>query len=231
MAEHRVNNRLPKKAARADRLLSREYGERVWRPGEDPVDTLVETILSQNTTDVNSHKAFLRLKREFPRWLGITDAPSRAVAEVIRSGGLADIKARRIQAALRTIAEERGELTLDFLSDMSVSDAEAWLTSMDGVGPKTAAIVLLFSFGMSSFPVDTHVHRVSHRLGLISPGTGREKAQMDIAELMPEDRFYSFHLNLIEHGRRICRSRKPLCESCVLSSLCDEFVSSRVTED
>jgi endonuclease-3 len=221
MTEHHVHYSLSKKAARADRLLSREYGVREWRPGGDPVDTLVETILSQNTTDTNSHRAFLRLKEEFSHWSEVMDAPSEAVADVIRSGGLADIKARRIQAALRTIVEERGEITLDFLADVPVSDAEAWLTSMEGVGPKTAAIVLLFSFGMPSFPVDTHVHRVSSRLGLVSPGTGREKAQMDIAELIPEDRYYSFHLNLIEHGRRICRPRRPSCGSCVLSSMCD----------
>lgn len=226
MAIHRADSALSEKAGCVDRLLSAEYGRKEWRTGANPVDTLIETILSQNTTDVNSHKSFLRLKEEFPRWSDVVSARQSEVAEVIRSGGLADIKARRIQAALESIIRERGELSLDFLGTLPVPDAEKWLTSMEGVGPKTAAIVLLFSFGMPSFPVDTHVHRVSRRLGLTPPKASRERAQTDISKLIPEDRYYSFHLNLIEHGRRVCRPRKPLCRSCTISALCDARRSS-----
>jgi endonuclease-3 len=212
---------LRQRAARIDRALAKAYGEPVLEADDDPVDTLVETILSQNTTDKNSHKAFLALKDKYDSWDEVTQDSSRNVATVIRSGGLAEIKAERIVAALKFIKAQRGRIELDFLRSMGPIDADSWLSQMKGVGPKTRSIVLLFSLGMPTFPVDTHVHRVSKRLGLIGPKVSREDAQLELAALVREDRFYSFHINLIEHGRAVCRARRPMCGSCSISTMCD----------
>jgi len=143
------------------------------------------------------------------------------VAAIIRSGGLAEIKAKRIIGALRRLKSEHGKITLDFIVGMTPEEAEAWLASIDGVGPKTAAIVLLFSFGMPAFPVDTHVFRVSKRLGLVDDRSSREGAQKELSRLVHPSAYYSMHLNLIEHGRRTCRPRTPLCKDCILSELCN----------
>lgn len=212
---------LRRKAARINRAITREYGEKTAGPDEDPVDTLVETILSQNTTDVNSHRSFLALKAAYGDWEDLLGESPEAVSRIIRSGGLPDIKARRILDALEFIARERGRVELDFLREMSREEADRWLGQMKGVGPKTRAIVLLFSLGMASFPVDTHVHRVTRRLGLIGPRTSREDAQDELAAMVPTSQYFNFHVNLIEHGRRVCRARNPLCRSCVVSDLCD----------
>jgi endonuclease-3 len=209
------------KAKEVNSLLTSAYGLKK-RPGNnDPVDTLVETILSQNTTDVNSGRAFSALKRQYPDWEEMIDVPPETVAAIIRSGGLAEIKAKRIIGALRRLKSERGKITLDFIVGMTPEDAEAWLASIDGVGPKTAAIVLLFSFGMPAFPVDTHVFRVTKRLGLVPDRSSRESAQKELSRLVHPNAYYSMHLNLIEHGRRTCRPGAPLCKSCVLSRLCN----------
>jgi endonuclease-3 len=148
------------------------------------------------------------------------DAPTDEVAEAIRTAGLANQKAPRIQEALRTIERERGELSLDFLRDMPVAEAEAWLTGIKGVGRKTAAIVLLFAMGRAAFPVDTHVHRVTGRLGLIPPGMSADKAHDWLAALGDPDTYYPMHINLIRHGRAVCRARVPQCERCPLTDLC-----------
>jgi endonuclease-3 len=200
--------------------LNRLYGVPTWRPHLDPVSELVSTILSQNTNDVNRDVAFNRLRARFPTWEGVRDADVEDVIEAIRPAGLANQKGPRIQAALRFITEERGELTLDFLADWPVEEAKVWLTSIKGVGPKTAAIILLFSLGRPAFPVDTHVHRVTKRLGLIGPRTSREKAHVDLERLVDPTDYYAFHLNLIRHGRQVCGSRKPRCEECTLNDLC-----------
>lgn len=184
------------------------------------MDTLIETILSQNTSDVNSHRAFSRLKDRYPSWECLLDEDPSRVADVIRSGGLADIKARRIVGALKHVKSENHRLDLDFLSERSVEDAMQWLSSIDGVGQKTAAIVMLFSFGKPAFPVDTHIFRVGKRLGLISPRASRDTAQRELERLVPEEEYYNMHLNLIEHGRRRCRARNPRCTECEVSRYC-----------
>jgi endonuclease III len=225
-----MSNETTEGAAKAievrDRLLA-TYGEPEWRVHLEPVSELVNTILSQNTNDKNRDVAFQRLCERFATWEAVRDADVDEVIEAIRPAGLANQKGPRIQAALRRITEERGELALDFLADWPLDRARKWLVEIDGVGPKTAAIVLLFSLGRPAFPVDTHVHRVSRRLGLISPNTSREKAHGDLEELVPEKDYYAFHLNLIRHGRQVCTSRKPKCEVCVLRDICSYYHQNR----
>jgi endonuclease-3 len=205
-----------------DRLLD-IYGEPEWRPHLDPVSELVSTILSQNTNDVNRDVAFNRLVARFPSWEQVRDADVEEVVKAIRPAGLANQKGPRIQDALRIITQEQGELTLDFLADVPVEEAKTWLSSIKGVGPKTAAIVLLFSLGRPAFPVDTHVHRVTKRLGLIGPRASREKAHVELELLVAPEDYYAFHLNLIRHGRQVCTSRKPHCLDCALTDLCDYY--------
>jgi len=196
------------------------YGEHPDRPSLDPVAELVSTILSQNTNDRNRDRAFDQLRTRFPAWEAVRDAPVVQVAEAIRTAGLAQTKAPRIQAALRRISAEQGAIRLDFLATMELEEARAWLTSLDGIGPKTAAIVLLFAFGRPAFPVDTHIHRVTRRLGLIPQSASREKAHHLLEALVPAATYYAFHLNLIRHGRETCHPRRPACTRCVLLDLC-----------
>jgi endonuclease-3 len=213
----------------ANNALLEEYGNHPWH-ARDPVATLVNTILSQNTNDVNRDTAYERLRERFPRegkgseavpsWEQVRDAPEEEVVEAIRPAGLGPTKGPRIQGALRTITEREGDITLDFLRDMSTEETRQWLTNLPGVGPKTAAIVLCFALGKPAFPVDTHVHRVSQRLGLIPEGTSRQKAHDVLEKIVPEDLYYTFHLNLIAHGRAICHARKPECERCILLHAC-----------
>jgi endonuclease-3 len=205
------------------RRLLALYGEPTWRPHMDPVSELVSTILSQNTNDVNRDVAYDRLRERLPTWELVRDADVEEVVEAIRPAGLANQKGPRIQEALWIITQERGELNLDFLADWPVEEAKSWLTEIKGVGPKTAAIVLLFSMGRPAFPVDTHVHRVTKRLGLIGPRVSREKAHIELERLVPPDAYYAFHLNLIRHGRQMCTSRKPRCQDCPLQDLCDFY--------
>ena len=210
-------------------LLIEEYGQHEWVPGRDPLSELIFTILSQNTSDVNRDRAWGRLKERFTTWESVLAADTADLADAIRPGGLANVKAPRIQETLRVIQMERGEFTLDFLAEMEVDEAKKWLTSLHGVGPKTAAIVLLFSLGKPAFPVDTHVHRVSQRLGLIGPKPSREKAHDVLEELIPPEIYYPFHLNLIAHGREICKSQRPRCAACVLREHCDYYRAIRVS--
>jgi len=212
---------LKTRALKIDRILTRVYGRKELELDDDPLDTLVETILSQNTTDKNSGRAFRKLKAAYPRWERMLGEDPKKVAKIIRSGGLAGIKAARILDALEFINRERGALDLAFLGDMEPDEAEAWLGQMKGVGPKTRSIVLLFALGMPAFPVDTHIHRVTRRLGLIGSKTTREQAQEELAKLVPREEFYNFHIDIIEHGRAVCQARKPKCEICKISQLCD----------
>lgn len=212
---------LTKKALTIHRILIEQYGDRQWHPRLDPVGELVSTILSQNTNDVNRDRAYAQLRERFATWEAVRDADPDALREAIRPAGLANSKGPAIQRALRHISKERGEINLDFLAEMPLDEAKKWLISLSGVGPKTAAIVLLFSFNRPVFPVDTHVHRVSGRLGLIGPRISREKAHDVLAALLPPETYYTFHLNLIRHGRQICSARQPRCESCPLLALCD----------
>ncbi len=214
---------LKRKALEIHRCLLGEYGEPQWQAGRDPVASLVSTIISQNTNDTNRDVAYERLRKRFPTWEQVRDAPTGELIETIRPAGLAPTKGPRIQEALRAITRERGEITLDFLAELPLDQAKAWLSRLNGVGPKTAAIVLLFALGMPAFPVDTHVHRVSKRLGLIGSKVSREQAHVVLEGMMPPDTFYAFHLNLIAHGRKVCHARKPRCEVCNLRDLCDYY--------
>ncbi len=202
------------------RRLWATYGEPSWRTPLPPLDELISTILSQNTNDLNRDRAFDALRRKFPRWEEVRDARPASVIAAIRPAGLANQKGPRIQAALRSLTRERGSLDLDFLRSYSPADARAWLTHLKGVGPKTAAIVMQFSLGMPAFPVDTHVYRVTGRLGLRPPGLSVEKTHERLAELFPPQTYGAAHLNLIRLGREICRARRPACERCPLNDLC-----------
>jgi endonuclease-3 len=184
---------------------------------------LVSTILSQNTNDVNRDRAFEALRNRFPSWESVRDAAPHDVIDEIKVAGLANQKGPRIQAVLRQITVERGELELDFLRTWAPEEVYAWLLRFKGVGPKTAAIVMLFSLGMPAFPVDTHVFRVTGRLGLRPDRMTAERAHETLAELFPVESYYAAHLNLIRHGREVCHARNPACERCPLQELCNYF--------
>lgn len=204
------------------KLLS-HYGEPVWRNPLPPLDELVLTILSQNTNDVNRDRAFDALRGRFPTWEEVRDAEANEVIEAIRPAGLANQKGPRIQKVLQNITEERGELNLDFLNAMPDEEAYKWLLRFKGVGPKTASIVMLFSLGKAAFPVDTHVHRISGRLGLRPEKMNADKAHQYLAEQFPPETYYAAHLNIIRLGREICQARKPQCPICPLRDLCPSF--------
>lgn len=206
-------------------LLKEAYGEPDWRQHLPPVDELVSTILSQSTSDTNRDLGFYALKERYPDWQAVIDAPTEEVRDTIRSAGLANQKAPRIQDALRQVIAERGEISLDFLADLPLGEAKAWLTSIKGIGPKTAAIILLFAFNRPAFPVDTHVHRVTRRLGLIGPKVTADKAHDILENRGDPATFYAFHLNVIRHGREICQARGPKCERCPLQAHCDYFAA------
>ncbi|MBM3890870.1 MAG: endonuclease III [Verrucomicrobia bacterium] len=184
------------------------------------MDELVGTILSQNTTDVNSSRAFRSLRSRFWRWEDVLVAPTSEVARAIWLAGLANTKAPRIQAILRQIKAERGRLSLAHLRRMNNAAAMNYLLSLHGVGPKTAACVLLFGMGRDIFPVDTHIHRLCRRLGIVSPFASAEQTQEQMAGVIPKGGALSLHINLIRHGRRICRAQRPRCAACVLASIC-----------
>jgi len=189
---------------------------------------LIGTVLSQNTTDVNSGRAFARLKERFPTWDEVLSARPRAIAAAIRPGGLGEIKSRRIKRILREIEEDRGGLDLSFLRRCRAAKAGEYLRRLPGVGPKTAACVVLFSLGKAAFPVDTHVLRVSKRLGILPPSTTMERAHevygvlLDSGERARWGRkaMLELHLGLVRHGREVCHPRRPECEGCALSELC-----------
>jgi endonuclease-3 len=205
------------------RELAAYYGDLEWCPSIDPLSELILTILSQHTSDLNRDRAFASMRERFPTWEEVRDAPTDELASSIKSGGLANIKAPRIQQVLRQISDERDELSLDFLLDMPVEDAKAWLARFKGVGPKTAACVLMFACGMPVLPVDTHVYRVSQRLGLIGPRTNADKAHAELEEIVPPDERYNFHIYMISYGRDICHAQRPLCEQCVLANSCNYY--------
>ncbi|MDQ4125081.1 MAG: endonuclease III [Actinomycetota bacterium] len=179
------------------------------------------TVLSQHTSDVNTARAFAGLKDRFPRWEDVVHAPATRVADAIRSGGLADQKAPRIQAILREVERREGSLTLDRLHDLGDDEVENYLCSLPGVGPKTAACVLVFSMGRAAFPIDTHVHRVTARLGWIPEEASADKAHALLKKAVPAELRYELHVQLIAHGRTICKARTPRCSECVLFDLCD----------
>ena len=202
------------------RRLRAEQGPFVPKPVLPVIDEIVATVLSQHTSDINSERAFARLKELFPAWEQVADAPAGLVADAIRSGGIADQKARRIQQILAAIEEREGKISLGRLNDLDDEAVAAYLESLPGVGPKTAACVLTFSMGRAAFPVDTHVHREAIRLGWIPPKTTADKAHRLLTAMIPADIRYDLHVALITHGRTVCKAQRPLCEACVLRDLC-----------
>ncbi len=201
------------------------YGIPPWEPDHDPIGGLIATVLSQHTSDVNSERAYAELVRRFPSWQLVRDAPAEAVADAIRSGGLARQKSARIQGILRALAESQadGSLSLEWLDEMPLEDALAYLQRFSGVGPKTAACVLLFSLGRPAFPVDTHVLRVTKRLGLIDSRVSAEAAQDMLTRLIPEEWRHTMHVDLICHGRQTCYAQRPACARCALRTECLYF--------
>jgi endonuclease-3 len=197
------------------------YGEPKWRRPLPPLDELISTILSQNTNDRNRDRAFDALRARFPNWEAVRDAPLEAVIEAIRPAGLANQKARRIQEVLREITRLRGALELGFLQDLPLEEARSWLMQFKGVGPKTAAIVLLFSLGRPAFPVDTHIYRVSGRIGLRPAEMTVEETHAWLESLLPPETWYAAHLNLIRLGREVCQARRPQCDRCPIREFCD----------
>ena len=204
-------------------LLKEEYGVPEWQPRYDPISVLVQTILSQNTSDTNSRGAFVSLLSSFGSWENVADADIDTIEHAIRHGGLGRVKAVRIEKALKEIERKRGRLELDFLSQLNLSEARDWLEQLPGVGVKTASCVLLFSLGMPALPVDTHILRVVKRLGLISSKTSLKQAHQSLGELVPQQDIYQFHVLMIEHGRRLCRAQRPLCHGCVLKEICPSY--------
>jgi len=209
--------------AEIETALDRAHGPQHWRRHGDPLDELIGTVLSQHTSDINTARAFASLKSVFPEWGLVAAAPTDDVAEAIRGGGLANVKAPRIQRILDEVEERLGDFDLAIIEEWSLDDARAFLTSLPGVGPKTAACVLLFSMGLPAMPVDTHVHRIALRTGMIPERTNAERAHDILEERLGEDRdrVYALHMNLIAHGKRVCHARHPRCEACVIVTWCE----------
>ena len=196
------------------------YGVPTRERGLDPLDVLIQTILSQSTTNANSHRAFDQLKRRFPDWDQARRARVTSIEAAIRCGGLARQKSARIKQLLNEIYDRRGSLDLSFLSRAPLHDAKEFLASFNGVGPKTVACTLLFACNRPVFPIDVHIFRIARRLDLIPEKCSDEEAHRLMELMIPEDRYYEVHVNLIRHGRRICRPQNPLCEQCCLIDYC-----------
>jgi endonuclease-3 len=218
------------KAQRIFRRLKEIYGEPAWEPKPSPVDELISTILSQNTNDSNRDKAFRALRERYPSWEDALEGPVEGIIDAIRPAGLGPQKGPRIRSVLYTIREARGRIELDFLRRYPAEEARAWLRKLPGVGPKTAAIVMLFSLGLPAFPVDTHVHRVTGRLGLRPERMTADAAHDHLARLFDPGQYAAAHLNLIRLGREVCHARKPDCPRCGLRRMCPFFRMRRPIE-
>ncbi|MBI2001955.1 MAG: endonuclease III [candidate division NC10 bacterium] len=210
------------KLIRIAALLGQAYGPtRPPRRRDNPLDALIHTVLSQSTSDVNSDRAYATLRQRFPEWEDVHRVPLRQLIAAIRSGGLANIKAVRIKALLEEIWADQGHFDLSFLRDLSDEEVKAYLARFKGVGSKTIACVLLFGMGRPAFPVDTHVFRVTRRLGLLNGRFTPEKAQESLEPRIPPGDRYALHVHLVRHGRQVCKAQRPLCRSCVLARVCD----------
>jgi len=201
--------------------LERAYGVPENKRASDPLDMLVSVILSQATSDVNSRRTFAALKRRFPTWDAALRAREATIAATIKAGGLANQKAKVIKHLLRQIKTEHGTLDLSFLHEMTADEAAKYLSQFRGAGPKTVACTLLFACRKDVFPLDTHIFRVLRRVGLIPQKCSDARAHEIMNALVPPGKFYSFHVNLIRHGRKICRPREPLCTRCPVVEYCD----------
>jgi endonuclease-3 len=210
----------PGEIAAVQQRLRASQGAFAPKPLLPVIDELVATVLSQHTSDVNSDRAFAQLKARFPRWEQVADAPVTHVADAIRPGGIANQKARRIQQILAAIEAREGSLDLSRLHDIDDAAAERYLRDLPGVGPKTAACVLVFAMGRPAFPIDTHVHRIVRRLGWVPATASADKAHQVLAPIVPPAIRYDLHVAMIAHGRTICRAARPLCGDCVLRDLC-----------
>ncbi len=195
------------------------YGLPVMEPHGDALSELILTVLSQSTNDRNRDVAFLRLRGRFPSWEAVRDAPLAAVEEAIRPGGISRVKSARIQAILRAIAPA-GPISLEFLAELPLGEARDYLVALPGVGRKTAACVLLFSFGVQDVPVDTHVSRVGTRLGLFRPGAPLHEQHEEMLALTPHGAALELHVNMLRHGRHLCHARSPECSRCALARMC-----------
>jgi endonuclease III len=213
-----------------NRRLLEVYGPRRQHSARDPLAELILTILSQNTSDRNSGRAWQRLRQRYRSWEAMLAADTRELYEVIRPAGLGNIKAPRIQAVLAEVLNRRGSFDLSFLRELPMDEARHWLRSLPGIGPKTAACVLCFACDMPALPVDTHVHRVSLRLGLIAPRVSAEAAHELLESAVPADDVYAFHVNMILHGRQTCHAQRPECARCPLADVCDYGAATRVAE-
>ena len=211
------------KAQAIHERLVQAYGLPTWRPSMDPISEVVSTVLSQNTNDRNRDVAFNRLRADLSTWEQVRDAPVERIEAAIRPAGLAPQKAPRIKQALQFITAQRGALELEFLRDLPPEEAKAWLTQINGIGPKTAAIVLLFALGLPAFPVDTHIYRVTRRLGLVETKVSVEKAHQALEQLLDPTLYGPFHLNVIRHGRQVCHARHPECGVCSLQAWCETY--------
>ena len=211
---------LRRKMAKVVRVLDDLYGPEAWDGPRNPLDTLIKTILSQNTNDVNRDRAYAGLRRRFATWEGVLGADVEAIAEAIRPGGLANQKARNIRDFLAWLKAERGALNLDFLCGMAPEEAVSLLCQRRGIGIKTVCVTLMFACGKDVFPVDTHIHRISRRLGLIPETCTAERAHELLPPLIPEGKALSLHVNMLEFGRRVCHARNPDCDRCPLRAEC-----------
>ena len=200
--------------------LGSVYGPINWEPRYGPAFELVSTILSQHTSDINSHRAFNNLMAEFKTLDHIADGTVGDIASAIRTGGLANVKATRIKEVLLLVRERVGSFDLSFLAEMPLAESKDWLKSLPGIGPKTAAIILCFSLGMPAMPVDTHIFRVSKRLGLIGAKINADDAHDILEPMVDPDDVFAFHMYLIEHGRKICKAQRPKCSECVFEDAC-----------
>jgi endonuclease-3 len=212
---------MTKKVKRLSDLLEKEYDKKVWKVHGDTLSILIGTILSQNTSDNNSHNAFANLRSKFKNWDEVRKAKVKKIADTIRSGGLAKIKALRIKNILNQIYDENRNLNLSFLKKWRTDKIKSWLKRFKGVGDKTIACVLLFSLKRPAMPVDTHVLRVSKRLGLVPQNSNATNAEALLEKLIPKNLMYQFHLNLIAHGRMVCKATNPNCQDCVLFENCE----------
>jgi endonuclease-3 len=232
MEHTELPNATPRRVRAIVERLRRRFGDLAPPRSVDPLDELILTVLSQHTSDLNAERAFGDLRAAYPSWADVVEAPAEGVADAIRSGGLANTKAPRIQAVLREVLAREDAFDLSRLGALTDPEARSYLTSLPGIGPKTAAVVLSFALGRDAIPVDTHVHRTSRRLGIVPPRASAERADRLLHDLVPDGLRSSLHVGLIRLGREICKAPTPRCGECPLRGLCPtapKFLSERAT--